>query len=79
MPTVMRIGPYRFFFYSNEGNEPSHIHVQRDQASAQFWLAPVRLASNHGFAAHDLRALRDIITEHEPALMEAWHEHFGPA
>jgi hypothetical protein len=54
MPTVMRVGPYRFFFYSNEGNEPAHIHVTAGGNEAKFWLSPVSLASNRGFSARDL-------------------------
>jgi hypothetical protein len=50
VPTVARIGPYRFFFFSNEGSEPPHIHVQRDRALAKFWLRPVALASASAFA-----------------------------
>ena len=55
MPTVARIGPYRFFFYSNEGTEPPHIHVQRDQDLAKFWLDPVALARVSGFRAVEMR------------------------
>jgi hypothetical protein len=51
MPTVLRTGPYRFYFYSHETNEPPHVHVQRDARSAKFWLRPVGLAHNFGFAA----------------------------
>ena len=50
MPTSLRIGPYRFFFYAGDRNELAHTHVQRDDAEAKFWLAPVRLAWNRGFS-----------------------------
>jgi hypothetical protein len=31
MPTIKNIsGPYRFFFYSFDCNEPVHVHIQRD-------------------------------------------------
>ena len=46
MPTVLRIGPYRFHFYSRENNEPPHIHVTREEMEAKFWLRPVSLANN---------------------------------
>ena len=49
MPTVLRSGPYRVYFYSHESNEPAHVHIDRDQASCKFWLSPVNLASNLGF------------------------------
>ena len=45
MPTILRIGSYRFFFYSNEFGEPAHIHIQRDNLLAKFWLKPIALAS----------------------------------
>ena len=54
MPTVLRLGPYRFFFFSNENGEPAHIHVQRERALAKFWLRPVALASSTGFSAAEL-------------------------
>ncbi len=53
MPTVLRSGPYRFYFYSHEPDEPPHVHVDRDDLSAKFWLNPIRLASNLGFRAHE--------------------------
>ena len=49
MPTVLRRGPYRFYFYSHEPNEPMHVHIDRDDLSAKFWLEPVDLARNFGF------------------------------
>ncbi len=49
MPTVKRIGPYRFFFVSLDYNEPPHIHVQRNDLVAKFWLQPVALQRTGGF------------------------------
>ena len=76
MPTSLRIGPYRFFFYAGDRNEPAHAHVQRDVAEAKFWLAPVRLAWNRGFRGPELRRLERITAENEERLMEAWNEYF---
>ncbi|HEX9646771.1 MAG TPA: DUF4160 domain-containing protein [Alphaproteobacteria bacterium] len=50
MPTILRVGPYRFFFYSGDSDEPAHIHVERDDNVAKFWLDPVRLQGSGGFA-----------------------------
>ncbi|MGK2926993.1 MAG: DUF4160 domain-containing protein [Lysobacterales bacterium] len=55
MPTVLRQGPYRFFWYSHEPNEPAHVHIDRDQCSAKFWLEPVGFARNIGFSRHELK------------------------
>ena len=51
MPTVLRVGRYRFYFYSNEGLEPPHIHVKAGEDEAKFWLDPVGLVANYGFNA----------------------------
>lgn len=77
MPTVLRIGPYRFFFYSNENNEPMHIHVQRERALAKFWLRPVSLASSTGFPAQELTRLSKLVHEHTATFVEAWNEFFS--
>ena len=76
MPTVLRSGPYRFYFYSHEPNEPPHIHVDRDDLSAKFWLNPVQLARNFGFRAHELREIQSVVIEHEEEFSEAWNEFF---
>jgi len=78
VPTVLRVGPYRFFFYANEGAEPAHVHVERDQHWAKWWQHPVRLASSSGFGRHELGRLRGIVEQHEAALLEEWHEFFRP-
>ena len=77
MPTVLRAGPYRFFFYSNENEEPPHIHVRRDDREAKFWLDPVALAANWGFAARELRKVRGMVVAHRDELLQAWNDYFG--
>lgn len=77
MPTVMRIGPYRLFFYSADGHEPPHIHVERDDNIAKLWLDPVRLADSGGFRRSELREIDRIVREHEEELTRSWHEYFS--
>jgi hypothetical protein len=77
MPTVWRSGPYRFYFYSHETNEPPHVHVDRDDLSAKFWLQQVGLARNLGFSPKELRRLHKLVSQHQAALLETWHGHFG--
>ena len=77
MPTVLRWKGNRFYFYSHEPNEPPHVHVDRGDASAKFWLQPVSLARNFGFSPRELRLLRGVVTEHQDGLLEAWHGYFG--
>jgi hypothetical protein len=76
MPTVLRIKRFRFHFYSADGNEPPHIHVRAGKANAKFWLTSVKLARSSGFKAHELRKIETLITNHQQALLEAWHEYF---
>lgn len=77
MPTVLRVGPYRIYFYSHEPNEPSHVHVDRDDQSVKFWIGPVALARNLGFSPRELRRIERILAEHEQELLEAWYGYFG--
>ena len=64
-------------FFSNEGQQPPHIHVQRERMLAKFWLEPVRLASSTGFAPQELHRIANVVTEHEAALLDAWNEYFA--
>lgn len=77
MPTVLRVGPYRFFFYSLENNEPPHIHIESGNNTAKYWLDPVTLATNSGFRSHELTKLRLLVTEHRVTFQEAWNAHFS--
>jgi Domain of unknown function (DUF4160) len=77
MPTVLRVGAYRLYFYSHEPNEPPHVHVDRDCDSVKFWLSPVSLAKNIGFGARELRKIEKIVNEHQDLLLEAWNGYFG--
>lgn len=77
MPVVLRSGPYRFLFYSNENNEPPHIHIRRESLIAKFWLSPVQLAENDGFASHEVWKIEQLVQQHRDQLEEAWHDYFG--
>jgi hypothetical protein len=77
MPTVLRIAGFRFFFYSLEGSEPPHIHVEHDEKVAKFWLQPVNLAESRGFRIHELNRLRLLVIEHRLNFVEAWNAYFG--
>lgn len=77
MPTVLRIGPYRFHFYSREPNEPPHIHVQRDDFEAKFWLRPVALAANYGFKGAELAKLENLVEENCQKLIDAYISFHG--
>ncbi|MBI4687201.1 MAG: DUF4160 domain-containing protein [Nitrospirae bacterium] len=77
MPTVLKVGAYRFFFYAGDRDEPMHIHVERDDKIAKFWLDPVRLQSSGGFSRLEVSKIHSMIEKHYTKLMEAWHEYFS--
>jgi hypothetical protein len=77
MPTVLRVGRYRFFFFSNEGQEPPHIHVKAGEDEAKFWLDPVALVANYGFNGRELSEIARLVAQHRTGLLEAWDEHLG--
>jgi hypothetical protein len=77
VPTILRIGPYKFYFYSHEPNEPPHVHVDRDNLSAKFWLQAVQLARNIGFSPRELNRLEALIRENQKELLEKWYGNFG--
>lgn len=77
MPTILRIGRFRFHFFSNERQEPPHIHVKAAEDEAKFWLDPVQLAANYGFNSRELNEARRLVEEHRVEFLEAWTGHFN--
>lgn len=77
MPTVLRVGGFRLYFYSHEPNEPAHVHIDRGGASAKFWLEKVALARNVGYSPQDLNELHVLVRTHRDGLLEAWYGYFG--
>jgi hypothetical protein len=77
MPNVLRVKGYRFFFFSLEGQEPPHVHVEAAEKFAKFWLTPVSLAKSRGFRSGELTEIQRIVEENRDLFEERWHEHFG--
>jgi hypothetical protein len=76
VPTIQGIsGPYRFYFYSFDCNEPRHVHAERERKTCKFWLYPVALAKNNRFSAQELNQIRRIVIENLDRITEAWDEH----
>lgn len=76
MPTALKIGKFRFFFFSNERMEPIHIHVESDDKYAKFWLDPVMISKSIGYSTKELKEIRKLILENSITLKEKWYEHF---
>jgi hypothetical protein len=72
-----RAGPYRFFFYSADRDEPAHVHVEREEGMAKFWLEPVRLEGSRGFGRVEVGRIQGVVEENAAFLLSSWHEYFG--
>jgi hypothetical protein len=77
MPTVLRSGPYRFFFYAGDRDEPPHIHVEREANRAKLWLEPARLQESGGFNAREINRIMALVEEHREELLRAWNDYFN--
>jgi len=78
MPTVLRVAGFRFHFYSDEGSEPPHIHVDAGDAECKFWLSPVALAKNRGMSPVDIRKVERLVYEHQMLLLEKYDDFQSP-
>jgi len=76
VPTVLRNGPYRLFFYAGDRGEPPHVHVERDDQIAKFWLEPVRLEKSGGFRSQELNRIRKLVEENREQLRRSWDGYF---
>jgi hypothetical protein len=77
MPTILKVGSYRFFFYAGDQNEPPHIHVEQEGNIAKFWLNPVRLQNSSGFNHREIGRIRKIVEENKEELIRNWDEYFN--
>ena len=75
MPAILKWHGYRFFFFSDEGKEPPHIHVAKDGRMAKFWLEDCKLAYNDYFKDNEVRRLRKVVLENQERFLEAWNEY----
>jgi hypothetical protein len=77
MPTLLLIKGFRFFFYSNESNEPMHVHVTKGGSEGKIWLEPLVFAYMHSFTAAEEKDVEEIILEHSENFKMKWYEYFG--
>jgi Domain of unknown function (DUF4160) len=77
MPVALRVKGYRFFFFSLEGHEPPHIHIEQAEKFAKFWRNPISLVKSRGFRSGELSEIQRIVEENQVTLMEKWNEHFS--
>jgi len=74
---VFRIKGYRFLFFSNEGNEPMHIPVEKAGRSAKLWFIPaVRYEYSYGFTGKEQSEILKIVEDRIETIKTAWDEYF---
>lgn len=76
MPTLLRSGPYRFFVYASDRDEPRHVHVEREDKVAKFWLDPIRLQRSGGFSRREIRRVDELLRANQERLIGAWNDYF---
>ena len=76
MPTILLILGWRFYFYSNERNEPIHVHCSKADAEAKYWLDveayEIAEAYAYGMSPADRRMVRSIIFQHFDYIVSEW-------
>jgi hypothetical protein len=77
MPTILGEQGYRFFFFSNEGEEPAHVHVESGDGYAKIWFDPVEVAHSIGYKRSELVFLRNLVIENVGPFKEKWDAYFG--
>ncbi len=77
MPTVFYWKGYRFYFFSLENSEPVHIHIEKAEGAAKFWIEPAILEDySYGFTLSQRKEIRKFIELNSGQITKAWHEHF---
>lgn len=76
MPVILFINGWRFFFYSNENKEPCHVHVQKAEMEARYWMDEKNFEIRKGFAnlmsSAVKREVKKIIYQHFDYIVEQW-------
>jgi hypothetical protein len=76
-PTIVRDGPYRFYFFSREETR-MHVHVHSPGGEAKFWMEPrIELAHNYGMSLRQINIVHRLVEHHANEIRKAWKKHFG--
>ena len=84
LPTLFEIYGYSIFFWSNEGNEPVHVHVCKGTQTAnatKIWLPPesnpVLANNNSHIPAKDLTRILKSIALNRDKIIARWYDYFN--
>ncbi|RIW16446.1 DUF4160 domain-containing protein [Algoriphagus lacus] len=80
MPTILYILGWRLFFYSNEGNEPIHVHAQKGDMECKFWIdeeiMDIREEIGYNLTPKARKEIRKIIFQNFDLIVQSWKEYF---
>ena len=78
MPTILMLQGWRIYFYSNEGDEPIHVHCQKGDAEAKYWINSDDFEAievySYNMSPNDKRAIRRIIFTHFDYIIDEWNK-----
>ena len=78
MPTIFEYDGYKFRFYSNESDEPPHIHIAKGGGNAKYWLSPeIAEAYSYGFTVRERREIKKVVIENRQKFINFWDEYFS--
>jgi hypothetical protein len=76
VPTIFVAFGFRFFFYSSDGIEPIHVHVDGHGAIGKWWVASEKWQSHRGFRTSDLARVERELISRKQEIIDAWRAHF---
>lgn len=77
MPNVLTQQGFKFYFYSDEGSEPAHVHIKKGEGRGKWWLEPnLEEEYSYGFTLKERKQIKRLITQHHAYLKEQWYEYF---
>ncbi len=76
MPTILLVMGWRFYFYSNEMNEPIHIHCRKAGKECKYWIDRENFDLNEAYSYNmnnkDKRQVKKIIFEYFEHIENEW-------
>jgi hypothetical protein len=77
MPKVLLLDGFEFFFFSNEANEPMHVHVGKAGGIAKIWMEPeIHTGYFYGFTPNERRRILELVKENQGLIKLKWNEYF---
>jgi len=80
MPTILLISGWRLFFWTNENNEPMHIHAEKGDMECKYLLDvdnyEIMPALEYNITPQGRREIKRIIYDHFDYIVDEWNRYF---